>query len=219
MCLDHAPPATRSWQVPAPRLSMSARRPVRPARVVAFAIALLASFSGVAADDMAARRAAFDARPPEQRDAIAVRARDWDAATPAQRAARREAQAAWTALPATERDALQRAAARFATLPADEQASLRARWDALDDYERRGWALGPTLGAAWPKLHALLAQVPEDQRAALLPMLQSLPPQAIADLSVLAQRTPPQDRDALRRALLATPAPARADWLRRRVGG
>ena len=108
-------------------------------------------------------------------------------------------------------------AARFVGLPADEQAALRARFDALDASVRHGWLLGPDLGADYPRLHPLIAQVPEDARATLLDALRGLDSQARDDLAVLAARTPPQSRAGLRVELLATPAPRRARWLRRRV--
>ena len=81
----------------------------------------------------------------------------------------------------------------------------------------RGWLLGPVLGADWSRLHALFAQVPPAGRDALLQALRALPAQARDDLAVLAQRTPPQEREALRGELLAQPQAQRAQWLRRRV--
>jgi hypothetical protein len=97
------------------------------------------------------------------------------------------------------------------------QASRRARFEALDASERSGWQLGPVLGADYPQLHALLAQVPQAQHDLLLATLRAMSPGERADLAVLAQRTPPQDREALRRDLLSTAQSQRAQWLRRRV--
>jgi hypothetical protein len=56
-------------------------------------------------------------------------------------------------------------------------------------------------------------QVPGAQREPLLEALRALGPQQRADLGVLAQRTPPQDRDRLRRELLDTPPARRGAWL------
>jgi len=42
-------------------------------------------------------------------------------------------------------------------------------------------------------------------------------PEERADLAVLAYRTPPQERDALRRALLETTDANRSAWLRLRL--
>lgn len=157
------------------------------------------------------------AMTPAQRADFAARIAQWDAQVPAAQRERRDTWWAWLALPPAERQRMQAAAAAFAALPPDEQQILRARFDALDGSERRGWLLGPVLGADYPRLHALIAQVPGDQREALLAALRALTPEARADLAVLAQRTPPQERDALRRELLALPASQRAAWLRRRV--
>ena len=77
--------------------------------------------------------------------------------------------------------------------------------------------LWPVLGVDWPRLHALLPQVPGEEREALLVALRALAPQGRNDLAVLAQRTPPEQRQALRDELLAQPAEARDAWLRRRV--
>ena len=112
---------------------------------------------------------------------------------------------------------MQAARAAWRALPVARQQALRAQFDALDAGIRRGWLLGPTLGADWPRLHALFAQVPPEEREPLLAALRALSPQALADLGVLAQRTPPQAREELRRGLLAQPEALRAAWLRRKV--
>ena len=48
-------------------------------------------------------------------------------------------------------------------------------------------------------------------------MLRVMTTEERADLAVLAYRTPPQERDALRRALLETTDDNRAAWLRLRL--
>jgi hypothetical protein len=154
---------------------------------------------------------------PEQREAFRQRVAQWDAQVPALQRQRREAWQAWLALPVVERERLQAEATTYATLPDEKRQALRAQYDALDGSDRRGWLLGPVLGADYPKLHALVAQVPAAQRDALLAALRGLSPDGRADLAVLAQRTPPQERDALRRQLLAVPAPRRDRWLRDRL--
>ena len=78
-------------------------------------------------------------------------------------------------------------------------------------------AIGPTLGAEWPGLHALFAAMPAEQHAPAMLALRAASPQARADLAVLAQRTPPQERDALRAQWLAVAPDARDAWLRARV--
>lgn len=157
------------------------------------------------------------AMTPAQRAAFDARVAQWDAQVPAAQRERRDTWQAWLALPPAERQRMQAAATAFAALPPDAQQTLRARFDALDGSERRGWLLGPVLGADYPRLHALVAQVPGEQREALLAALRALSADGRADLAVLAQRTPPQERDALRRELLRLPASQREAWLRRRV--
>ena len=157
------------------------------------------------------------AMTPGQRAAFRQRVVEWDAQVPARQRERREAWQAWLALPVPERERVQAAASAYAALPAERQQALRAQYDALDGSDQRGWLLGPVLGVDYPKLHALVAQVPATQRDALLAALRSLSPQGRADLAVLAQRTPPQARDALRTQLLAVPMPQRDAWLRERL--
>jgi hypothetical protein len=163
------------------------------------------------------RQARLDAMTPAEREELGRRIAAWNALAPEERRARREAWMAWQALPPAERETLRVAAAAFAALPPDQRQALRARFDALDESERQGWLLGPAIGTDWPRLHALFAQVPEAQTAPLRAALRALTPEARADLAVLAQRTPPQARDELRNALLATPVHARGAWLRRQV--
>jgi hypothetical protein len=166
---------------------------------------------------LAERQQRWSALDEAGRAALRQRIAEWDALPDAERRSRREGWQAWQALPHDERMRMREARARFDALPAAEQQALRERFDALDANLRRGWLLGPTLGADWPRLHALLAQVPDEAHAALLDALRLLSPQAREDLAVLAQRTPPEGRDALRAELLAQPVQARGPWLRRRV--
>lgn len=105
------------------------------------------------------------------------------------------------------------AARAVAALPAAEQQALRAGFAALDASERHDWLLGPALGAGMVALHPLLLQVPAVERAPLLATLRAMSPAEREGLGMLAQRTAPQDRDALRRALLSTSQTNRASWL------
>lgn len=159
------------------------------------------------------RAATLAAMSPEQRQQLERRIADWQTLAPDERRVQRERWQAWQALPDDERTRLQAAALAFAALPVQEQLDLRARFAQLDDSARRGWLLGPVLGADWETLQPLLMHVPEAQREPLLETLRALGPQQRADLGVLAQRTPPQDRDRLRRELLDTPAARRSAWL------
>lgn len=147
------------------------------------------------------------------REAFKQRLDRWESLPRAERAARRERYLAWQALPATERTLIAAAATRYAALPEEQQQALRERFDALDSSERRGWLLGPVLGADYPALQPLLAQVPEAEHAPLLEVLRAMSPRQRRDLAVLVQRTPPQERESLRRELISTAAGNRDQWL------
>ncbi|MCR6687766.1 hypothetical protein [Pseudoxanthomonas sp.] len=124
--------------------------------------------------------------------------------------------AAWQALPAYEQAQLRAADRAFAALPPAERQALQARFAALDGMERRGWWLGPALGADWPALQPLLGYVDEDERGAVLAALRALPAGSRAQLGELGRRTPADARAALRRDLLAQPADRRAAWIEQR---
>lgn len=160
------------------------------------------------------RAAALDAMPPAQRTALQARLAQWDALPESERRARREHALAWRALPPDERAQVTLAATVYATLPPEQQQALRRQFDALDGRDRHGWLLGPVLGADYPRLQSLLSYVPAEQQSPLLQVLRAMSASERADLGVLAQRTPPEGRDALRRALLSTAAGNRAAWLR-----
>ena len=157
--------------------------------------------------------AQWTAWSPGERRAFLDRVERWNALPPAGRGAARERYRAWQALPADEQARVRAAARRFAGLPAEERQALRSRFDALDRSERRGWLLGPELGADYAALQPLLAQVPPDEHADLLRVLRAMTPPQRHDLSVLVQRTPPQERAQLRRELVSTAAGNRNDWL------
>ncbi|SBV37133.1 conserved exported hypothetical protein [uncultured Stenotrophomonas sp.] len=153
--------------------------------------------------------------PPRVPQAVDPQAR-WAALAPAQQRDLRARYAAWRALPETERQRVRMAAAALAALPAAERDALSGRFAGLDRLHRDGWQLGPRLGALYPKLQPLLGYLPEPQRVPMLALLHELDATQLAQLSLLSQRTPPQERDALREELLAVPAAGRAEWLRRK---
>lgn len=159
------------------------------------------------------RDAMLRAMTPAQRAQFERRIAAWRALPERERRQRRERWQAWQALPADERARTIAAAAAFDALPVQAQLDARARYAQLDEAHRHGWLLGPALGADWPGLQPLLMHVPAAQRDALLAALRAMSAQQRADLSVLAQRTPPQERAQLRAALLATPASRRGIWL------
>lgn len=154
---------------------------------------------------------------PAQRADFTRRAAQWDALPAEERAQRRAHYQAWQALPAEERAQALAAAARYAALPADQQRALRAQFDALDRSQRNGWRLGPSLGADYPALQPLLAQLPAAEHDAVLRTLRALTPQQRKDLGMLVQRTPPQNRAQLRTELIASTASGRAAWFAKKL--
>jgi len=155
----------------------------------------------------------WDGWNEDQRREFGQRAAQWGELSAGQRGERRERYQAWQALSAEERAQVQAAAARYAALPVEQQQALRAQFDAIDRSQQRGWLLGPALGADYPALQPLLAQLPEQQHAAMLAALRGLTPAQRKDLAVLVQRTQPQDRDRLRVGLLGAAPAQRGAWL------
>src|SRR5690606_30569252 len=145
---------------------------------------------------------AFDAMDDAQRAELQRRAAASDALPREARGALRERWEAWQRLAPRERDAVRAALAAHAALPEAERRALRAEFDALPGDQRHGWLLGPALGARWPRLAPLLQHVPAAQREPLLARLRAMDETTLAALELQAQRTPPQGRDALRRALI-----------------
>lgn len=148
---------------------------------------------------------------------LAQQLAEWDALPPGQRRQRRAVRVAWLALEESERARLRQAASELESFPAERHAALLAQFDALDGREQWGWRLGGVIGADYPALFGLLGYVTPAQRDPLLAVLRGLDATQRADLAVLAQRTPPQDQQALLDALLAQSPATRAGWLRSRV--
>lgn len=142
----------------------------------------------------------------------------WASLAPQQQHELRAHYAAWQALPETERQRIRHAAARVAGLSPSEREALRGRFLDQDQLHRDGWRLGPELGALYPKLQPLFGYVPVAQREPLMALLRQLDAGQLAQLTLISQRTPPQDRAALREQLLAVDATAREAWLREKVG-
>ncbi len=173
--------------------------------------------SAEAAMSQAQRLARLQAMTPEQRVQFGQRLAAWNALPRSEREERRARYRAWLQLEAAERAELRVLAARVGAFPAERRQALHAQFDALQDVQRQGWRLGPVLGRDYALLHPLLAYVPEQQRLPLLARLRGMDAEQRADLAVLAQRTPPQDRQALRGELLAIPSEEVAAWLRRKL--
>ncbi|WP_162350448.1 DUF3106 domain-containing protein [Pseudoxanthomonas gei] len=164
------------------------------------------------------REAALQAMTPEQRNRFGQALAAWNALPRGVREERRARFQAWLQLAPGDRARLRALAAEVETYPPERRQALRQQFDALDDVQRHGWRLGPVLGAQYAQLHPLLAYVPEAQRQPLLARLRGMDAQQRGELALLAQRTPPQDRQALRSELLATPAAAISNWLAHRLG-
>lgn len=142
----------------------------------------------------------------------------WEQASPEQKRQRRSEYAAWRAMSESERQRVRQAAESFAALPPAQQQALRDRFNAQDQAFRDGWRLGPLLGEHYGRLQSMFGYVPEAQRDTVLAVLRQLSPAQVAQLTLVAQRTPPQERDAVRGEFL-TVAPAQRDaWLSRQVG-
>jgi hypothetical protein len=151
---------------------------------------------------------AFDALSSAQRRELEQRIAAEDALRPEARGALRERWEAWQRMPAPEQLEVRRALAAFATLPEEARQSLRDAFAIQSVDLQHGWLLGPTLGRRWPRLQPLLQQVPAAEREPLLARLHAMDTASLDALGVLAQRTPPQSRETLRRRLLAENAPA-----------
>lgn len=163
------------------------------------------------------RRQAWDAMTEAERAQFQQRLAAWDALPHAEAGARRERYVALQALDGVDLALLRQARTQLQGLTAATREALRERFAGLSVTEQRGWLLGPRVGADMAALSPLLLQVPEEQRIPLLDMLRVMTPEERADLAVLAYRTPPQERNALRLALLETTDDNRSAWLRLRL--
>ncbi len=142
----------------------------------------------------------------------------WASMSPTQKREVRSRYAAWQALPASEQQRIRQAAAAIAALPDAQRQALRARYMAIDQMHRDGWLLGPQLGVLYPRLQPLLGYLPAAEREPVIALLRQLDAAQLEQLSLISQRTPPQQREELRTQLLAL-APAQRDaWLREKVG-
>ena len=125
----------------------------------------------------------------------------------------RERQTAWLQLDEAQRQRVRDAESAWAALSASEQAQMRTEFAQLDHSEQRGWLLGPQIGALWPQLSPLFSYVPEEERAPVLRILHEMNADELQALGRIAWRTPPEQRDALRKELIDVPAANRASWL------
>lgn len=152
---------------------------------------------------------------PATRTAIPTTATALD---PAQLADLRGRYAVWQSLPESERARVRDGARRIAALSPAQQQALRERFAQQDQRFRDGWLLGPQLGQWFPKLQGLFGYLPAEQREPALAILRQLNVDQLAQLSLIAQRTPPQEREQVRSQFLALAPGARDAWLKQHVG-
>jgi hypothetical protein len=183
----------------------------------ATAEAAIARLPAALQPDLRRQAQAWFAWTPTQRAAFVQHAVEWGKHDPAERARLREAYAAWQRLDAVAVVAIVAAAMHFNTLSPIDQSRLQAQFELQDAIAQRGWLLGPAIGADYPRLQPLLAQLPEAQHAPMLRALRRMTAGERADLAVLAQRVPPQGREELVRMLLSTSDDNRAAWLHARL--
>jgi hypothetical protein len=141
----------------------------------------------------------------------------WATMTPQLKRDLRARYAAWQALPEAERQRIGQAATALAALPATQRDALQAHFLGMDRLHRDGWLLGPRLGTLYAKLQPLLGYLPAEQREPMLALLHQLDAAQLEQLSLISQRTPPQERVALREQLLALAPAQRAAWLQQNV--
>ena len=192
--------------------------------IVGFALAafglafgLMAAPAPVTVPEVRQREAMLERLTPRQRREFGQRLAAWNALPRAEREARRMRYLAWKQLTPGERAELHALAVQVAAFPPERRQALRAQFDTLEEVQRRGWRLGPTLGRDYAALFPLLAYVPASQQQPLLARLRALDAEQRADLAVLVQRTPPQERAALRSELVAIPQATLAVWLQRKL--
>ena len=199
--------------------------PVYPARTMrraAFFLSVLCTALLLAGTSAAAPDRTALALPapglPGTGERVGVPVQRWDQLSDEQQRQRRAHYMAWRALSPAAQQRVREAAARFAALPPSQQQALRERFNAQDQSFREGWRLGPLLGEYFSRLQGMFGFVPESERATALTVLQQLSPGQVAQLALVAQRTPPQQRDSVRAEFLAVPAAQRDAWLARQVG-
>jgi hypothetical protein len=132
------------------------------------AFGLTAAPAPVAVPEVRQHEATLERLTPQQRLEFGQRLAAWNALPRAEREARRMRYLAWKQLPSDERAQLRALAAQVAAFPPERRQALRTQFDALEEVQRRGWRLGPTLGRDYAALFPLLAYVPASQQQPLL---------------------------------------------------
>lgn len=160
--------------------------------------------------------ARWRALTPKQQAALQERLVAWDSITPQQRVRLRARYDALQDMPPDERDDVHRAFERFKALPRARQASLRKRFAALPAEQRSAFLLDAGNRDTIDVARRYFAFVPPDERDATLAMLRGLDAPTRQALRQLAGRLGAEQREVLRRDLLAATPDARAALIRAR---
>ena len=152
-----------------------------------------------------------------QRAQLQARLAAWEAMPPAQRAQIRERAAAWQRLAPSEQAALRASHAQVQAMAPVERAAMRDAFAQVGTSEKRALLVGENEQALAEVAREAFAFVPPDARGATLDMLRSLAPGDRELLATLASRIGPEQRDPLRRELLARPRAQRGAYLRERL--
>lgn len=186
-------------------------------------LAWLANASDPAVPDAVPLPILDEARRPRLMDAgseamsLPQRMQRWDALPARPRGLQRGHWQAWRALEPGERMQLRGIGLRVRQLSMEEQQVLQDRFATQPSDARAGWWLGPRMGRDWPRVAGLFGYVGETEREPLLRFLREATAEDIDACARLAQGTPPEERAALRAALLAQPATQRGAWLQDRL--
>lgn len=166
--------------------------------------------------------------PEAARRQLVLNAQLWVALDEPQRQRLTETVVAWDAMPAAERLALRarfdawqqlgpegRATARaaatwLAQLPSDQQDGYTVRFQALPPERQARFLRDAATREVFDTIDAAFPFVPEAARAETLALVRGLEPAARIALRDQARRMSPQQREALRKRLLALPADMRS---------
>jgi len=161
------------------------------------------------------------AMDPEQRATAAERLAQWRRLEPEQRARLREAHQRFRALTPEQQRRLRNRFSEFQNLPPEQRQELRRRFEAMSPAERRAFMSGaeamrraqrgPGAGGPGPFAH-----LPRAEREATWTMIRGLSPEARLALRREFETLPENQREVLRRELIAMSAEQRETRLLRR---
>src|SRR5690606_11670749 len=134
----------------------------------------------------------------------------WDAMPAAERLALRARFDAWQQLGPEGRATARAAATWLAQLPSDQQDGYTVRFQALPPERQARFLRDAATREVFDTIDAAFPFVPEAARAETLALVRGLEPAARIALRDQARRMSPQQREALRKRLLALPADMRS---------